>query len=225
MFVLCVVTVLLMDLWLLDVPAPFKLFVALGKFNYGVALSYIAAYIFYLITVHYPETKSAISIYTAASFPAKAIVTNVEYIFIDMGNKLGMEVAPKSLTSDKIKEILYKTKCFGDSTTSKIDLSYNNWIQYLLEKEKTIKLFQKQIYPLYTKMDAEYIAALADVEQSDRIKPAIASITASVMFKKISKEDICFNNGLENWFIDLYNKAKVLDKIISARNSLYDIKK
>lgn len=74
-------------------------------------------------------------------------------------------------------------------------------------------------------MDAEYIAALADVEQSDRIKPAIASITASVMFKKISKEDICFNNGLENWFIDLYNKAKVLDKIISARNSLYDIKK
>lgn len=39
LFVLCVVTVLLMDLWLLDVPAPFKLFVALGKFNYGVALS------------------------------------------------------------------------------------------------------------------------------------------------------------------------------------------
>lgn len=155
MFVLCVVTVLLMDLWLLDVEAPCKLFVALGKFNYGVALSYIAAYIFYLITVHYPETKSARSIYTAASFPAKAIVSNIEYIIIDMANKLGKEISRDNITDEIIKETLNQTKCYGDSTVMKIGSGYNNWIEYLKQKESAIKTFQNQLKPLYPKMDSE----------------------------------------------------------------------
>ena len=218
LFGLSVVIVLTMDLWLLDIEAPYKVFVAFGKFNYGVSLSYIAAYIFYLITVHYPETKSAISIYTAASFPAKAIVSNVEYIFIDR------DVKREDLSDETIKDILSKTKCYGDSTLSKIDLSYNSWLEYLLQKESVIKSFQGKLHPLYPKMDSEYIATLADVEQCDIIQPAVATITACIIFKKSTKEDICFDSGLENMFIELHQKAKILDNIIKARNSIYGIK-
>lgn len=224
LFGLSVVIVLTMDLWLLDIEAPYKVFVAFGKFNYGVSLSYIAAYIFYLITVHYPETKNAISIYTAASFPANAIVSNVENIFIDMGKKLGRDVKREDLSDETIKDILSKTKCYGDSTLSKIDLSYNSWLEYLLQKESVIKSFQGKLHPLYPKMDSEYIATLADVEQCDIIQPAVATITACIIFKKSTKEDICFDSGLENMFIELHQKAKILDNIIKARNSIYGIK-
>lgn len=224
LFGLSVVIVLTMDLWLLDIEAPYKVFVAFGKFNYGVSLSYIAAYIFYLITVHYPETKNAISIYTAASFPAKAIVSNVEYIFIDMGEKLGMNLKRDDLSEEKIKDILCQTKCYNDSTLSKPDLSYSNWLEYLLNKESVIKTFQQKVQPLYPKMDGEYIAALAAVEQDDIIKPVIATINACILFKKSTKDDIHFNNGLETMFIELYKKVKILDTIIDKRNSRYDIK-
>lgn len=52
-----VIFVFCLDMWLFDIPAPCQFFVACGKFFYGVGLSFIAAYIFYLITVHYPEVK------------------------------------------------------------------------------------------------------------------------------------------------------------------------
>lgn len=194
-------TVVLMDLWLLDVEAPYKIFVALGKFNYGVALSYIAAYIFYLITVHYPETKSAISIYTAASFPAKAIVTNIESIVIDMGKKLGNEIRRENINEEIIKETLSQTMCYGDSTVMKIGSGYNNWIEYFIQKESVIKSFQQQLRPLYPKMDSEYIAALSSIEQDNAIYEMRIVINAIIALGKCSKSDICFSNGLEDWFI------------------------
>ena len=82
-----VILVFCLDMWLFDIPAPCQFFVACGKFFYGVGLSFIAAYIFYLITVHYPEVKKASTVYKVSDFPAMAIVTNIERIFIDMAKK------------------------------------------------------------------------------------------------------------------------------------------
>lgn len=223
-FLLCVIIVFALDMWLFEIEAPFKLFVAMGKFNYGVSVSYIAAYIFYLITVYYPETKNAISIYTAASFPAQAIVTNVNYIFIDMGKQLSMDMKPEDLTEEIINEILIKTKCYGDSTLSKPDLTHYSWVEYLSEKESVIKSFENQVHLLYPKMDGEYIAAISEVEHADPIKQMLNGIRIILILGKAKKADITFGNGFDKMLIGLYQSAQNLKYIIDKTNRRYEIK-
>lgn len=223
-FAVCILIVLLMDLWLFDIDAPCKFFLAIGRFNYGVALSYIAAYIFYLMTVHYPETKSAISIYTAASFPAKAIVTNIENIILDMANKLGINITRDNITEEIIKDVLQKTKCYASSTVMNTGGVYYNWIEYLHQKNSLIKTFQQQLISIYPKMDGEYIATVEAIGQHDSIAQSINIINVNIALGLNSKSNICFDNGLEDWYVKIYNKAKKLDNIITARNSQYGIR-
>ncbi len=210
-------------MWLLDIEAPYKFFVAMGRFNYGVSVSYIAAYIFYLITVHYPETKSKNSIYTAASFPAKAIVTNIESIFVDMSKKLGADIKREDLDEDKIKTILSNTKCFGDSTMLQRDKKPMNWIEYLLDRESVIRSFHEKLHPLYTDLDGEYIAAITLLEQDELIKPVIEMINVGIAFGRFKKEDVTFSNGIEDIFVKMYTKAKKLSTTIKKRNNTYSI--
>jgi len=216
-----------MDIWLLDIDAPNNLFVAIGKFNYGVSISYIAAFVFYLITVHYPDTKSAIAVYTAASFPAKAIVSNIEYIFIDMAKKLGFEIKSEHLNEETITDILAKTKCYSDSTLTRASSittgiqAFENWLEYLRCKDSTIKQLYKNLYPLYSKLDGEYVKALSLVEQDGALFQVSAAVPISNVIKNGDATTMCFDNGLEKMFIELYGKARDLKKIINCRSKTY----
>ncbi len=156
-FVCCIVFVLLMDLNLLAVNEPIKLFVALGKLNYGVAISYIAAYVFYLITIHFHETKTSISLYQAADFPAAAIVTNIYGIFIDMAKTHDMNLQCEELNESKIRKILHNTKCFNESTLSspKNGFPKYNWVEYINITYNKIKGFYKNLYPIYYNRENE----------------------------------------------------------------------
>lgn len=223
LFSLSIATVLTIDLWFLDIEAPCKLFVALGKFNYGVAVSYIAAYIFYLITVHYPETRSSISVYTAASFPAKAVVTNIENIFVNMAKKQEKEAAVSDLTEETIKEILFGTKCYGDSTIYSPNLSPYNWIDYLLNVESTIRGFISQLKPLYPKMSGDYIAAISRVEQNLHFKPIKEIVLIGIKFGKYSRDDVAFGDGLEDMFLELFRETKSLEQIINETNQRFSV--
>lgn len=231
LWALCVISVVLvfvMDMWLLDIPAPNKFCEAIGKFNYGVAVSYIAAFIFYLISVHYPETKSAISLYTAAHFPAKAIVTNIEGIFIDMGKQLNKDVDRNNLNDVTIKDILGHTKCYSNSTTAKLNslgtgtYTYFTWIEYLELKKPVIESFFKQLHPLYSKLDGEYINVLSKVEQNASLQAVLLMVPASLKVGH-TKDSICFDNGLEEILLQLFHDAKALDIIITERDETFGI--
>ncbi len=85
--IVCGLHAFCMDMWLFHIEAPCNLFVACGKLFYGFDLSFVAAYIFYLMTVHYPDNRKKKAIYVASDFSSMAIVTNIEAIFIDMAKK------------------------------------------------------------------------------------------------------------------------------------------
>lgn len=72
-------------------------------------------------------------------------------------------------------------------------------------------------------MDSEYIAALSVIEQDNVINQSLIVINASITLGKSNKSYICLGNWLEDWFIGVYQKAKVLESIINARNSQYGI--
>lgn len=103
---------LCMDMWLFNIEVPCNFFVACGKLFYGFDLSFVAAYIFYLMTVHYPEAMKNRVIYAAADFPAVAIVTNIENIFVDMANKQNLKIESKDLNTERIIQFLLKPNTF-----------------------------------------------------------------------------------------------------------------
>ncbi len=222
--------VLIMDLWLLEIPAPFKLFVVIGKLNYGLAISYLAAYIFYLMTVHYESTQNSISVYTAANMPVKHIIVKVSSIFIDMGRKAGLSITEEALSEQVIQDILSKTNCYADSPVAKFPTShnqptvYNKWVEYLEDIDKKIKADFISLYPLYSKLDGEYVNALYAVEQNNDLNPLILMISLMLQLHRITNSGIFFNECDDAFFITLYQKTMILKKIHSERNKRYGIR-
>ena len=221
---LCVLLVFCMDMWLFEVEAPCKFFVAFGKFFYGGALSFIAAYVFYLVTVHYPDTRKARMIYEASLFPANAIVTNIEGIFIDMAKKQGKEIERGSLNEDVIKNLLASTRCYGVSTSSSLNGQEMNWLEYLRSKEETYRLHIKEIKSLYVQLDSEYVAAVSAIEQVSLSVPLEGMVYVSRKHCGVRADQLTFGNGLENFFLKLYRKSQNLRKVIDARCAQYEIK-
>ena len=222
-----VIFVFCLDMWLFDIPAPCQFFVACGKFFYGVGLSFIAAYIFYLITVHYPEVKKARTVYKVSDFPAMAVVTNIERIFIDMAEKQGMDIKRENLNEELIKNILSSTRCYGDSTLNDIDsqgkIKAKNWLGYIVSVEKTYRSFINGVKSLYSQLDSEYVAAISEIEQCDFSQPIMAMLLRHKTQQKSQQniESITFESGLEDFFLELYNKSQVLRKIIEERRLRY----
>ena len=221
---LCVLLVFCMDMWLFEVEAPCKFFVAFGKFFYGGALSFIAAYVFYLVTVHYPETRKVRMIYEASLFPANAIVTNIEGIFIDMAKKQGKEIERGCLNEDVIKKLLASTKCYGVSTSSSLNGKEMNWLEYLRSKEETYRLHIREIKSLYVQLDSEYVAAVSAIEQHRFSGPLISMVYVSKKYCGDRASQLSFGNGLEDFFLELYRKSQNLRKVIDARCIKYEIK-
>lgn len=224
-----VILVFCLDMWLFDIPAPCQFFVACGKFFYGVGLSFIAAYIFYLITVHYPEVKKARTVYKVSDFPAMAIVTNIERIYIDMAEKQGRDIKRENLNEEVINDILSSTGCYDDSTLNDIDsqgkTKAKNWLGYIISIEKTYRSFINGVKPLYSQLDSEYVAAISDIEQYAFSQPVMAMLLRHKTQQKSQHniESITFESGLEDLFLELYNKSQVLRKIIEERRLSYYI--
>ncbi len=53
-----------------------------------------------------------------------------------------VELKHKDLDEERIKKILFCTKCFGDSTMSHSDMKRMTWVEYLLDRESVISSFQ-----------------------------------------------------------------------------------
>lgn len=226
-----VILVFCLDMWLFDIPAPCQFFVACGKFFYGVGLSFIAAYIFYLITVHYPEVKKARTVYRVSDFPSMAIVTKIERIFIDMAKKQARDIKRENLNEELIKDILSSTKCYDDSTLNGIDsqgeVKTKNWLGYIVSVEKTYRSFINDVKPLYSQLDSEYVAAISEIEQYAFSQPIMAMFPFLILRQKTQQESqqnidsITFKSDLGSFFLDLYNKSQVLRKIIEERRLRY----
>jgi len=224
--VVSVILVFCLDMWLFDIKAPCLFFVACGKFFYGVGLSFIAAYIFYLITVHYPETHKAIIAYKVSDFPAMAIVTNIENIFIDMAKEQGQDLNYKALNDELIKGILSSTKCTDASPLHDVNIAKGtffpkDWLKYIKTKEETYQLFINAVKPLFCQLDSEYTAAISEIEQCPFSQPIVAMVSMLSLTQGMNCNQMTFADGLEVSFLELYKKSQALRSIIEERRIRY----
>lgn len=159
-----------------------------------------------------------------------AVVTNIERIFIDMAKKQGMDIKRVSLDEKLIKDILSSTRCYDDSTLNNIDyqgkIKAKNWLGYIVSVEKTYCSFINDVKPLYSQLDSKYVAAISEIEQYDFSQPIMAMLLRHKTQQKSQHniESITFESGLEDFFLELYNKSQVLRKIIEEYQLKYNYK-
>ncbi len=164
-----------------------------------------------------------------------AVVTNIERIFIDMAKKQGRDVKGENLNEELIKDILFSTRCYDDSTLNDIDsqgkTKAKNWLGYIKSVEKTYRSFINDVKPLYSQLDSEYVAAISEIEQCDFSQPIMALFPFLILQREAQQKaqqelqqnigSITFKSDLESFFLDLYNRSQVLRKIIEERRLRY----
>lgn len=74
-----IVFLLVMELFLRNIPAPFPVFVRIGDLLVTLAVSFLASFIFYFVQVHLPETQQKTNIYPSLAFWFNRIVIYKEY--------------------------------------------------------------------------------------------------------------------------------------------------
>lgn len=159
-----------------------------------------------------------------------AIVTNIENIFVDMADKQNLKIESKDLNAERIIQILATTQYLSSSTMYGIQKQNNNvifvaknWIEYIQEKEKVWRSFLAELKPLYPHFDSEYLSALASIDQYKFANPVAALVKIATVTTKDGSAQMTFSNGLEKFFIDIYNKSQVLRKVVEHYRSTYEI--
>ena len=218
-----------MDMWLFHIEAPCHFFVVCGKLFYGFDLSFVAAYVFYLMTVHYPDTRKKKIIYATSDFPTIAIVTNIEIMFVDIAKAQGQMISHKDLNCELIKKILSLTQCYAPSTMNRFQYQNANsfksipinWIDYIQERENTWRKFIAEIRPLFSQFDSEYISAVTNIDQCEFSTPITAMVSRSNSLNGNNNVPMTFSNGLEEFFLDIYKKSQVLRRIVEKYRTIY----
>ena len=89
--------------------------------------------------------------------------------------------------------------------------------------EKTYRSFINGVKLLYSQLDSEYVAAISEIEQCDFSQPVMAMLSFLILRQKAQQniDSITFGSGLEDFFLELYNKSQVLRNIIEELRLRY----
>ena len=74
LFGLDILFLLVMELWLRNIPAPYPVFVRIGDLFITLGVSYIASLIFYFVQVHMPKIKEKEHLYPSIAMMFNAIL-------------------------------------------------------------------------------------------------------------------------------------------------------
>ena len=138
-----------------------------------------------------------------------------------------MDIKRENLNRELIKDILSSTRCYDDSDLNDIDfqgkIKVKSWLGYIISIEKTYRSFINGVKLLYSQLDSEYVAAISEIEQCDFSQPVMAMLSFLILRQKAQQniDSITFGSGLEDFFLELYNKSQVLRNIIEELRLRY----
>jgi hypothetical protein len=165
LFIISLITIFIIDFWLINIPEIFKGGAILGKIFYKLSFSYVSAFIFYFLVVHLKNQNDKKNLY---SYVAQLTIRIIEEAK-GMLNKL-------SESSNITLESNYPSKSELNKICSKINPNnqaplllnrngeYANWIQFfeyhkIRSNEASNKILSKLQF-----LDSELVTKLAKIE-------------------------------------------------------------
>jgi len=115
--VVALTCVLLLDFMLWDIPEPLNGFHELGKLTYAVSLSYVAAFVFYVVVVYIPKTKNEMELAFLFTGMLLLVGRTARLHTVEMREKLKLPGSDEFLTPEEMQTIMDVAFSNGDGQT------------------------------------------------------------------------------------------------------------
>lgn len=159
------VFLIIMELVLKNIPAPYTIFVRIGDLFVTLGVSFFASFIFYFIQVHMHKIKEKEHLYPSIA-KMYGIIINTEWELLT--SLLG--IRKEELSEDKIREVVQRIDLSAEAPLIIGDPSGDhnaNWIEYCIYKVKSIDKNWDMIMKLSTYLDGECMNILFRIQNTD----------------------------------------------------------
>lgn len=163
------IIVLLMDIWLFNIPELFNKAHIIGKLIYSICLSIIAATFFYIITVQVREYKERRHIYPYVKKKLLGIISTGKNFFDAMATNTGVIVNNKFPNEDELEQICAR---INPKSTAPLQLvggnsfTEANWYQYFLYHVNLSLKMSTHITNNLTYLNPELIELIRQFEEN-----------------------------------------------------------
>ncbi len=197
LFILSIVTVCLIDFYLVSIPQIFYGGKVLGTIIEKLCLSYISAFIFYFLVVHIKQQNDKKNIYKYVALKSIAIIGYGQIIGRELSESAGVKMKNYYPDKNEILQICSRINPYSESPLY-LNLSGQkaNWFQHFENyRRQSIETIQ-EIYAKMPFLDTRLVKHLSTIENSDffSITKAIAPIP--IQFK---------NENLLNFWQTIFN--------------------
>lgn len=201
--VIDIVFLLLMDLVLRKIPAPFPFFAKVGDVLVVLAISFLASVIFYFVQVHLPKEKEIADLYPLLAARFKSIIEAEKSILTSL---LGLSLDEMSVES--IKEYTRKKDLYSDAPLILGDTQGDhraNWMEYSLYEVQKIDKDWGMMMQYSSYLDSECMALLNGMQTPGTLLDLIRRMFP--MYKAKS-HPMTFGSGSEMTFISFWHFIK-----------------
>ena len=156
---------LVMELWLRSIPAPYPVFVRIGDLFVTLGVSYIASLIFYFVQVHMPKIKEQERIYPSIAKMFNAILSAEKDILTQL---LGLKM--KEMSEEAIKE---KAQYIDLYTEAPLTIGSPkgdhraNWLEYCIYRVGIIDRNTDMMLNVSAYLDSECMDILMRIQDSE----------------------------------------------------------
>ncbi len=211
-FLISLVFVIMIDLWLINIPEKFERGYELGQFFYKLGMSYISAFIFYFLVIHIKQQKDKENLYSYVSKKVYMIIGSATGLISELAKCSKTQLSSKYPSSLELS--LISERINPNTKAPLLDHlgNYSNWIQYFdyskqESNEATEKIFKKIAF-----LDAELVNLIANIEDCSHFI-VIKSIVGS---KNIENQNIKFIESSLSDYFELIKKLELYaDKELS----------
>lgn len=189
-----VLFLLLMELILKKIPAPFPVFVKIGDISVTLSISFMASFIFYFVQVHLPEVRQKAHIYPRVASLFRGVLINEKAL---LTNFVGVRTYDE-LTESEIKNgAINRNINIPNAPLRFAGLNRNaNWMEYCFYRVDKIDQKWEMIMKYSSYLDSKCISILADIQENSLLVflRSMRGIYNTTRFSKLNDIDDLFLN-------------------------------
>ena len=204
---------LVMELVLRKIPAPFPVFVKIGDLMVTLAISFMASFIFYFVQVHMPDVRHKANVYPCVAKLFHRILINEKAL---LKNYVGAQ-SYEELTEDMIKQgARSRDVNVQDAPLYLAGAKRNaNWIEYGCHQVDDIDKYWEMMMKYSSYLDSECISILADIKE-DNLLHLFRAMHNLSRFTSVGQI-----NGIDNLFLDFWGTIKEQEKYYNDIFAIY----
>ena len=211
MLIVDVLFLLIMELWLRGIPAPYPIFIKIGNLFVTLAISIIASIIFYFVQVHLPNVKEKERIYPSLAKLFGSILGLEKNMLTQL-----LDIKMKDMSEKRIKDSVEKLNLYSEAplTIGSANSADHraNWIEYCLFRVDRIDKNWNLLIQYSSYLDSECMSLLMRIQNDDMFLDQVRRMfpICNGKMHRLSIQDT--NMFVENWhFIeeqeDYYNRV------------------